>query len=165
LGGHLHIVYRTECLLANVGGDWLAGDGCHQPMLVLPRVMAGHRLLVVRGRRSWYGCRWRGRGPRFAAVGPSGAASWRSGHVGAARVGLARSGGFVGGRGSAGDAGVASQPRFVRMWPVTARVRPFTQPPNPPMHHDLRNQGNFGTFGCAHSRCHHVCWCQPTAGG
>jgi hypothetical protein len=33
-----------------------------------------------------------------------------------------------------GRAGVASQRRFVRIRPVTARVRSFTQPPNPPMH-------------------------------
>jgi hypothetical protein len=102
------------------------------------------------------GCRWPGNGPRFAAVGPSGAASWRLGHVGAARVGLATLGRLrrwpmVGGRWSAGEAGVAIWCRFVRMWPVTARVRSFHQPPNPPIKRDrLRrgNQGDFIGFGC-----------------
>jgi hypothetical protein len=33
LGGHLHIVYQTERLSANVGGDGVAGEWCHQAVV------------------------------------------------------------------------------------------------------------------------------------
>jgi hypothetical protein len=49
LGGHPHIVYRTEGWLTSVSGDGVAGVSCHQAVLYDRAGMAGLRLLVARG--------------------------------------------------------------------------------------------------------------------
>jgi hypothetical protein len=70
LGGHLHTVYRTEGWLANVGGDCVAGVSCHQEMLYCRAVIAGHHLLIPRGRRSLYKVSVAGTRPAFPGGWP-----------------------------------------------------------------------------------------------
>jgi hypothetical protein len=41
LGGHPHIVYQTEGLPANVGGDYVAGVSCHQECCIAAPLWPG----------------------------------------------------------------------------------------------------------------------------
>jgi hypothetical protein len=166
LGGHPNIVYWTERLSADVGGGYVAGDSGHQRKLLLPRRYRRAASFGSTRAAQPVGCRWRGRGPRFAAVGPSGAASWRLGYVGVRPRALINVGEV---------SSVADGRRAQRAWPFCvgacvfgplSRPRVSIQTAAQPAHPlDLRNQGDFGTFGCAHGWCHHDGWCQPTAGG
>jgi hypothetical protein len=108
--------------------------------------MAGLRLLVARGRRSLYGRRWRGRGPRFAAVGPSGAASWQSARLVPPAWGWQRWGGYVGGKGRRAQRARLFGVGACVVGPLTARVRSFTQPPNPPIKRDRLRRSESGEF-------------------
>jgi hypothetical protein len=107
LGGHLHTVYRTEGELVSVGGCLLAGDGCHQSMLIVPRQYGraasfdstrAAQLVRLSVAKKW---------PAFPGGWPVRRGIVAVGQVGAARVGLATLGKWgrwrmVGGRSGRG---------------------------------------------------------------